>query len=159
MWLVKIEVSALFEEIPHLKKPIWRNFGDFFHVFSRVWLLCPWVIPQKQKFPLLSPKFSYTTQIKYSLICKHVVGTTNKYIYICCTLRSGLHVIPKMIRTFPHGLENNHSCNWICDNFPGMLTYVLFLENFLKYICMHRCSPIHVERSFFFLKVWHRFVC
>ena len=30
-----------------------------------------------------------------------------------------------MIRTFPHGLENNHACKWISDNFPGVLTYVL----------------------------------
>ena len=29
---------------------------------------------------------------------------------ISCTLRSGLHEIPTMIRTFPHGLENNHAC-------------------------------------------------
>ena len=78
--------------------------------------------------------------------------------WIRCTLRSGLHEIPTMIRTFPHRLENNHACKWISDNFPGMLTYVLFLENCLKSICMHGCSPIHVERSFFFLKVWDRFV-
>ena len=25
-----------------------------------------------------------------------------------------------MIRTFPHGLENNHECNLISVNFPGM---------------------------------------
>ena len=71
---------------------------------------------------------------------------------MCCTLRSGLHKIPTMIRTFPHGSENNHACKWISDKFPWMLTYVLFLENCLKSICMHGCSPIHVERSFFLLK-------
>ena len=34
-----------------------------------------------------------------------------------------------MIRTFPHGLENNHACKWTFDNFPGMITFVVFLEN------------------------------
>ena len=57
----------------------------------------------------------------------------------CCTLRSGLHDYPTMIRTFPHGLEKSHACKWISDNFPRMLTYVLFLENFIKSICMHGC--------------------
>ena len=75
-----------------------------------------------------------------------------------CTLRSGLREIPTMIRTSPHGLENNHACQWVFDNFPGLLTYILFLEICLKSICMHGCSPIHVERSFFFVKVWDRFV-
>ena len=72
--------------------------------------------------------------------------------WICCTLRSGLHEIPTMIRTIPHGLDNNHACKWISDNFPGMLICILFLENCLKSICMHAYSPIHVERSIFFLK-------
>ena len=57
----------------------------------------------------------------------------------CCTLRSGLHEIPKMIRTFSHGLENNHASKWVSDNFPGMLTYILFLEYCLKSIFMHGC--------------------
>ena len=39
--------------------------------------------------------------------------------------------------TFPQGLESNHTCKWISDNFPGMLTYVLFLEICEKSICMH----------------------
>ena len=60
-------------------------------------------------------------------------------------------------RTFPHWLDNNHASKWTSDNFPGILTYVLFLENCQKFICLHGCSPIHEERSFFFLKVWDRF--
>ena len=64
-----------------------------------------------------------------------------------CALRSGLHEIPTMISTFPHGLENNHAFTWTSDNFPGMLTYVLFLENCQKTICMHGYSPFHVDRS------------
>ena len=67
--------------------------------------------------------------------------------HICCTLRSGLHEIPTVIRTFSHGLKNNHAYKWTFDNFPVMLTYELFLENCQKSICMHGCSPIHVERS------------
>ena len=57
-----------------------------------------------------------------------------------------------------HGLQNNHACKWIPDNFPQMLTYVSFLENCLKSICMPGCSPIHMERYFFFLKLLNRFV-
>ena len=66
---------------------------------------------------------------------------------IRCTLRSGLHEIPTMLRTFPCGLEHNHACKWISDNIPGMLKYQLFLENGQKSICVHGCSPIHKERS------------
>ena len=73
--------------------------------------------------------------------------------YISCTLRSGLHEIPTTIRTFPHGLEINHVCKWISDNSSGMLNNILFLENCLKSVCMYGCSPIHVKRSFFFIKV------
>ena len=57
--------------------------------------------------------------------------------YIRCTLRSGLHEILTMNRTYPHGLENKHGYKWISDNFPGMLINVLFLENCQKTICMH----------------------
>ena len=70
-------------------------------------------------------------------------------VYISCTLRSGLHEIPTMNRTFPHGLEYNQ----FSDNFPGMLKNILFLENCLKSVCLYGCSPIHVERSFFFIKL------
>ena len=63
------------------------------------------------------------------------------------TLKIGLHEIPTMIRTFPHGLEKNHACKWTSDNFPGTLTYVLFLENYQTTICMNWYSPIHVDRS------------
>ena len=56
---------------------------------------------------------------------------------IRCTLRSWLHETPTMIRTFPHRMEKNHACKWTFDNYSEMLTYVLFLENFQKTICMH----------------------
>ena len=48
---------------------------------------------------------------------------------------------------FPHGLEKNHACKWILDNFPGLIGMSEFLENCQKSICMLGCSPIHVERS------------
>ena len=41
------------------------------------------------------------------------------------------------VRTFPHGLENNYAYKWTSDNFAGMLTHVVFLENCQKTICMH----------------------
>ena len=68
-------------------------------------------------------------------------------LYVCCTLRSGLHEIPTVIRTYPRGFENNHTCKWTSDNFPGMITYVLFLENCQKTICMDCYTPILVDRS------------
>ena len=67
--------------------------------------------------------------------------------YIGCTLRSGLHEIPTMIRTFPHGFEKNHAWKWTSDSFPRMLTDVLFLLNCQKTSCLHDYSPIHVDRS------------
>ena len=94
---------------------------------------------------------------------KHAYKQTNKYQYIglkpthqklqyvplwlSCTVRSGLHEIPTMIRTYPHGLENKHACKWTFGNFPGMITYILFLENCQKTICMDGYSPIRVDRS------------
>ena len=26
-----------------------------------------------------------------------------------------------LLRTCPHGLENNHACKWFSDNFPGII--------------------------------------
>ena len=51
-----------------------------------------------------------------------------------------------LLRTFSPGLESNNKYKWISDNFPGMLTYVLFLESCQKYICMHCFSPILEQR-------------
>ena len=65
-----------------------------------------------------------------------------------CTLRTEIHEILTTIRTFPHGLEKRHACKWTCDSIPGMLTYVLLLENFQKTIFMHGYSIIHVDMSY-----------
>ena len=68
----------------------------------------------------------------------------NRFILcICCTP----HIIPTMIRTFPNGSENIHACKWTFEHFLGRLTYVAFLENCQKTICMHGYSPINVDRS------------
>ena len=56
-------------------------------------------------------------------------------------------VLLRRKKTFPCGLENNHACKWILDNFPGIVHMSTFLEKCQKSICMHGCSPIHVERS------------
>ena len=86
-----------------------------------------------------------------SIGCLEEYSMSPSLLYPCnnisCTLRSGLLEIPIMIRTFPHGLENNHTCKWTLDNFPGILTYVFILENCQKSIFMHGYSPIHVDRS------------
>ena len=50
-------------------------------------------------------------------------------------------------RTFPRGLENDHACKWILDNFPGIICMSAFLESCQKSICLHGCSRIHVEGS------------
>ena len=44
-----------------------------------------------------------------------------------CTLKSGLHKTPTLIRTFPLGLENKHACKWTSRNadicvIPGKLS-------------------------------------
>ena len=77
-----------------------------------------------------------------------VTDPLNETTPLCYPLRSGLHEIPTMIRTFPHGFENNHACKWFSDNFLGILTNVLFPEICIKSFCMHGCSPIHVEKYF-----------
>ena len=76
-----------------------------------------------------------------------VIVVVGIYIIICGTLRSGLHGIPKMIRTFQHEFENNHECKWVLNNIPGIIHMSAFLKNCQKSICMYGCSPIHMERS------------
>ena len=78
---------------------------------------------------------------------KHEEQKKWKIRCLCCTLRSGLHEISTMIRTFPCGLENNHACKWISDNFPVITHMPALMENCRKSICMHGCSPIHKEKS------------
>ena len=50
-------------------------------------------------------------------------------------------------RTFSRELENNHACELILDNYPGIIQMSAFLLNLQKCICMHGCSQIHVERT------------
>ena len=50
-------------------------------------------------------------------------------------------------RTFPRGLETNHACKLISDNFSGITRMSAFLDYCQKSICMHGCSQIHEETS------------
>ena len=61
-------------------------------------------------------------------------------------------IILKRKGTFPHGLENNHACKWILNNFPAIIHLSAFLENCQKSICMHGFSPIYVEKSYSLLE-------
>ena len=108
---------------------------------------------------MLLQLFDFLSSVSVFLYREMFGGTNFEMVLcVCCTLRSWLYEIPTMIMTFPHGLENNHACKWISDNFPGMLTFILFLENCPKSISMHGYSAIHVEWSFFFLKLLDTFV-
>ena len=58
-----------------------------------------------------------------------------------------------LLRTCPHGLENQYARKWISENLPA------FLGNCQKSICMHGCSFIHVERiksllEFHGVRIW-----
>ena len=61
-------------------------------------------------------------------------------------------IIERRKRTFSHGSENNHACKWILCNFPGIIHMPAFLENCQKSMCMHGCSPIHMEMSYSLLE-------
>ena len=74
--------------------------------------------------------------------------------HLCFTLRSGLHEIPTMIRTFPRGLENSHACKWNSDNFPGITHWKIVSNPFACMVVLQSMG----EGLFFFLKVWDRFV-
>ena len=76
----------------------------------------------------------------FTVSCLNFSGTMNLF-------QSYLQSAAAYSCEIPHDLENNHACKWNSDNFPGMLTYVLFLENCQKTICMHGYSSIHVDRS------------
>ena len=56
-------------------------------------------------------------------------------VYICPLLSTKNKI-------FSPGLENNNTLKCISDNFPNMLTYMLFLKKCWNYISMYRCSPI-----------------
>ena len=70
----------------------------------------------------------------------------------------------KFLSTFPHGLQNNHACKWISENFPGITHVLAFLEKCKKSICRHCCSPIYKERSlslfeFHVVPIWQCNLC
>ena len=92
--------------------------------------------------------------------CLHAWLFSNPCWQVLKSIKSRIQICPILLRrkrTFPHKLENNHACNGILDNFPGLICMSAFLKNCQKSICMHGCSPIHVERSYALLEfhgVW-----
>ena len=70
-----------------------------------------------------------------------------KYIYICCTLRSWLHEISALIMILSPGLENNYILERSSKSFPGITCISGFLENCQKYIPKSQCSPIRETMS------------
>ena len=93
------------------------------------------------QFPRIARKFSeiHLRAYLFSNPCEQVLKSIKSRRQIC-------PIILRRKRTFPNGLENNHTCKWLMDNFPGIICMSVFLKK--KSICMYDCSPIHVERSF-----------
>ena len=75
----------------------------------------------KLKIPKIYPNSPGNDKINLDISISHAHLNC-----ICCTLRSGLHAIQTMNKTFPHGLEKNHACKLTYDNFPGMLVLMYY---------------------------------
>ena len=72
-------------------------------------------------------------------------------------LKSMGQIFPKDLifsRTFSPGIKSNNTYKRISDNFLGMLTYELFLENCQKSICMHSCSSVRKSLLEFMKYLW-----
>ena len=113
-----------------LRRPLEAAGSLMTGILKRQWRgTCPgnplWCLKaERNRDQLINPPF-----VNWSFLpTHHTIARQLVYSCICCTLRSGLHEIPIIITTYPNGLENNHACKWIPDNFPRMLTYILFLE-------------------------------
>ena len=55
------------------------------------------------------------------------------------------HICPivfLLLKTLSLGLKNNDTVKCNSDNFPGMLTHVVFLESCQNYTSMYHCYPI-----------------
>ena len=121
-------------------KPFFGVFGSVSSYFC--FMICTFIISKKKNVHKI-----YTFQ---NIICLRIVLAQNTYVALSdpdpMKFQQLLGSFHMDWRTTMHGNE-------FLIIFPGMLTYVLFLKNCLKSLCMHGCSPIHVEGSFFFLKV------
>ena len=124
---MKQKGPKLFTEEWNWRKPISSNNKMYKYFWTNCYI--KYIAPRQKNIKLVFCLFNYLI------------------VHLRCTLRSGLHETTKMIRIFPNGFEINHACKWTSDNFPGMLTYLLFLENCHKTICMHGYSSIHVDKS------------
>ena len=66
---------------------------------------------------------------------------------ICCTLRSWVHQIIILFRTFSPRLEDNDTLNCSFDNLPYWPYISGFLQKCQNYVLMNHCSPIEGKRS------------
>ena len=66
---------------------------------------------------------------------------------ICCTLRSWVHQISMLFRTFSPRLEDIDTFQCSSDSFPHWPHISGCVQNCQNYISMYRCSPIAGRRS------------
>ena len=128
---------------------------EFVRPFKKHYYICVKQIPCPESVKALNrqvwEEFSHSSRIdsylEYELKSEALKRKMNKpaaAACLRCTLRSGRHEIPTMIRTFSCGLEINHTCKWVFGNFPGIKHILAFLENYQKSIYFHGCSPIQI---------------
>ena len=77
----------------------------------------------------------------------HNVTLKKKQFYICCTLRSWVHLISMLFRTFYPRLEDIDTFQCNSDSFPHWPHISGFVQNCQNYISMYHCSPIAGRRS------------
>ena len=77
------------------------------------------------------------------LSCKVVLN----WNCICCTLRSWVHPIFMIFRTFSPRLEDNNTFQFSSARFPHWSNISGCVQNCQNYIAMYHCSPIVGRRS------------
>ena len=101
-------LSTWIGEQPYMEMDFWQ--------FSRNVYIC--IIPGKLSENHLHARL-------FSNPCGQVLKNIKSRGQIC-------PILLRRKRTFPHGLQNNHACKWILDNFPGIIYVSAFLENCLN---------------------------
>ena len=74
-------------------------------------------------------------------------GIKTKWIYLRCTLRSWVHPILRLFRTFSAQLENNDIFQCSSDSFSHWPHISGCVQNCKNYISMYCCSTIAERRS------------
>ena len=69
------------------------------------------------------------------------------WILLCCTLRSWVHQISMLFRTFSPRLEDIDTFQWSSDSFPHWPHISGCVKNCQNYFSIYRCSPIARRRS------------